>query len=119
LLFILKSSPTILFSGSYSLSRTQVDPFFQNDPIANALDTLNFYQISSNAGASVAYNFGSKTNRQTVFFTGSYQTSANEQTSTNPSAAPVAKTKTIFYNSNVAYRVQNTTGAMVMPYPLI
>ncbi len=99
------------FTGNYSNFTTftnikpQADPFFQE-----VLDTLNFYQISSNAGASVAYNFGSKTNRQTVFFTGSYQTSANEQTSTNPSVAPVAKTETIFYNSNVAYRVQNTTG---------
>ncbi|MCF6352938.1 MAG: hypothetical protein L3J06_07995 [Cyclobacteriaceae bacterium] len=104
------------FTGNYSNFTTftnirpQVDPFFQNDPIANALDTLNFYQVSSNAGASAAYNFGTKTNRQTVFFTGSYQTTANEQTSTNPNVGTLDKSQTIFYNSNMAYRVQNTSG---------
>jgi hypothetical protein len=71
--------------------RPSLNPFFQNE-----LDTLNFYQINRSATATVSYTFGSKENRKSLFFTGNYQTSGDEQSDIT--------VNTTFIMANIAYR---------------
>ncbi|MBL6448463.1 hypothetical protein JMN32_19275 [Fulvivirga sp. 29W222] len=73
--------------------RPRFDPFFQND-----LDTLNFYQVNKNSALSLGYSFGSRENKQSVMFTGSYQESSDENDEINET------TSSYFYNGNLAYR---------------
>ena len=91
------------FSGSYSNFTTftnirpRFDPFFEDE-----LDTLNFYQINQNATASVSYNLpGNKNNRQSIFFTGSYQI-AEDDTGSETDTVDRGNT---FMNGNLAYRL--------------
>ena len=91
------------FNGSYSNFTTftnvrpRFDPFFEDE-----LDTLNFYQINQNATASVSYNLpGNKSNRQSIFFTGSYQIAEDD---TGNEADTVDRGNT-FMNGNLAYRL--------------
>lgn len=86
-------------NGSYSnfttftKVRPRVDPFYKND-----LDTLNFYQITQNATSSINYNFGSKKNKQGVFFNGSWQVADEKSQGTTPGSS------SDFYTGNLAYR---------------
>lgn len=73
--------------------RPRFDPFFQND-----LDTLNFYQVNKNGSMSLGYSFGSRENKQSVLFTGSYQESSDESDEINETNT------SYFYNGNLAYR---------------
>ncbi|GAA0892627.1 hypothetical protein GCM10009122_23060 [Fulvivirga kasyanovii] len=73
--------------------RPRFDPFFQND-----LDTLNFYQVNKNGSMSLGYSFGSRENKQSVLFTGSYQESSDENDEINETNT------SYFYNGNLAYR---------------
>ncbi len=73
--------------------RPRFDPFFQNE-----LDTLNFYQINQNSTASIGYSFGSRSNKQSILLTGSYQASTDENDELNET------TESRFYNGNFAYR---------------
>ncbi|ELR71729.1 hypothetical protein C900_02314 [Fulvivirga imtechensis AK7] len=73
--------------------RPRFDPFFQND-----LDTLNFYQVNKNGSMSIGYSFGSRENKQSVLFTGSYQESSDENDEINETNT------SYFYNGNLAYR---------------
>lgn len=101
------------FSGNYSNFTTytnirpQVDPFYQNE-----LDTLNFYQVSSNSGASVTYSFGGEQYKQSLFFTGSYQTTLSEQSDSGGNTFQEDISQTHYYNSNVAYRILNPESSL-------
>lgn len=61
--------------SSYTNSRPQADPYFQNN-----LDTLNFYQVSQTMNAAVLRNLGSKERPQSIMLNVSHQ-QANDEAS--------------------------------------
>ena len=70
---------------SYTRIRPVTDPYYQKTPA----DTLSFYQISQNANASVAYNFGKSKIKQSITIVGSYQVSNQKQGNTSAPAVTV------------------------------
>jgi hypothetical protein len=74
------ASKKLNFNGSFSnfssftRQRPQVDPYY-----TNALDTLNFYQLSQSAMLSTNYNIGGNKFKQSVSLTANYQVSGQNQ----------------------------------------
>ncbi|MGZ3885096.1 MAG: hypothetical protein ACXVPD_13170, partial [Bacteroidia bacterium] len=60
--------------STYTRQRPQDDPYYKN-----ALDTLNFYQLSQSAMLSMSYNFGNTSVKQTILLTGNYQVTGQNQ----------------------------------------
>jgi hypothetical protein len=78
--------------STYTNMRPQTDPFFRNN-----LDTLNFYQISNTANATVIYQFGPQKHRQSLLLGGSYQKAADK------AGYAEANSLSDFYSANAAY----------------
>jgi hypothetical protein len=73
--------------------RTPNDPFNPNP----SLDTLNFYQITHNAGSTLSYQFGNKEHRQALVFNANYQRTGDKATTAEFSNS------SDFYTGNMAY----------------
>lgn len=85
--------------SSYTNVRPQEDPFFRNN-----MDTLNFYQVSNQAGMSMNYSFGSQEMPGSLMFFTTFQ-KAREA-----GAAPAFD----FITANASYtRVLNSSGVSV------
>lgn len=94
------------FNGQYSnfstftKNRIQPDPFFQNP-----LDTMNFYQVSSNASFTMMHLFGNEKTKQAVTFTmmhmNTSQAIGNLQGNLVPDSEIPVLTK--IYNGNLGY----------------
>jgi len=62
-----------------------------------AIDSLRYVQVTQNASVGVNYSFGSKTNKSSLGFNGSYQVATDDNNSLQSQDAK-------FYNGNVSYR---------------
>ena len=60
--------------STYTKQRPQTDPFYRN-----ALDTLNFYQISQSSMLSAGYNFGNTKKKQSILLCMNYQVTGQNQ----------------------------------------
>lgn len=88
------------FNGSYSNFSSYTKQRPQNDPFyKNTLDTLNFYQLTQNANASIMYNFGNLKAKQNIMFNGTYQVTGQKQGAI-VNAGP--------FGSGIAFSIPNT-----------
>jgi hypothetical protein len=88
--------------SSYTRVRPQSDPFFQD-----ALDSLNFYQVSQTMNGTVVRSFGSKENAHSIMLNSSYQRADNGGTN-QPGAL------SDFISTNMSYTYSHTaTGTSV------
>ncbi len=78
--------------SSFTNVRPQTDPFYIKSPA----DTLNYYQLSQNANATVSHNFGKGKTKQALVLTANYQVTGQRSGSTEGLPTKV-------YNGNLAY----------------
>jgi hypothetical protein len=78
--------------SSYTNVRPQANPFYINTPA----DTLNFYQLSQNANATISHNFGKERVKQAIVFTANYQVTGEKSGLTNGVPSRI-------YNANAMY----------------
>lgn len=86
------------FSTSYSNFSTYTNVRPISDPyyIKTAADTLNFYQLTQNATASINYNFGKKKAKQGIMFATNFQTTGDK-------TGNVANVPSQLINGNLGY----------------
>lgn len=91
--------------STYTKVRPISDPYY----VKTAADTLNFYQITQNANASVNYSFGKHKAKQGVMLACNYQTTGDK-------SGNVANVPSNLINGNVAYSLSwvptKTTGSL-------
>ncbi|MBL7936475.1 MAG: hypothetical protein JNM51_11785, partial [Bacteroidia bacterium] len=83
--------------SSFTNVRPQTDPFYVNTPA----DTLNFYQLSQNANATVSHNFGKAKTKYAIVFTANYQV-------TGEKTGSVKNAPNKIYNGNLMYSLNFT-----------
>lgn len=83
--------------SSYTNVRPQTDPFYVSTPA----DTLNFYQLSQNANATVSHNFGKAKIKHAIVFTANYQV-------TGEKTGSVKSVPNKIYNGNLVYSLNFT-----------
>ncbi|HET8962491.1 MAG TPA: hypothetical protein VFM99_01240, partial [Chitinophagales bacterium] len=80
---------------NYSRNRPVSDPFY----VVTPADTMKFYQISQNANAIVAHNFGNTKLRNSVSLLAAYQVSSQQ-------VGAVFLVPTKVWNGNIGYGLQ-------------
>lgn len=98
------------FNGQYSnfstftKNRIQPDPFFQNP-----MDTLNFYQVSRNASATMMHLFGNEKTKQALTFTMMHMITSQATGSLEGNMVPNEEipVMTKIYNGNLGYTLNN------------
>lgn len=93
--------------SSYTKQRPQEDPFYRN-----TLDTLNFYQLSQNATATVGYNFGKTKYKHNLTTMANYLVTGQKQGAiANPGAfgivSDIVLPNTVL-NTSIGHNVQFT-----------
>jgi hypothetical protein len=91
-----KFSCNALYSNfsTYTNVRPITDPYYQR----SAADTLNFYQVSQSANASMTYNIARVVTRHSFVLAGSYQVSSQKQGNTSQPG-------TLVINGNFCYNI--------------
>lgn len=90
--------------STFTKNRIQPDPFFQNP-----MDTLNFYQVSRNASATVMHLFGNEKTKQAVTFTLMHMITSQATGSLEGNIVPNEEipVMTKIYNGNLGYTLNN------------
>ena len=94
----LAASQKVSINATYSnftvFTRVQTENIIDT---LQAIDSLDYVQVTQNASAGINYNFGSKTNKSSLGFNGSYQVATDD----NPTEGGQGSK---FYNGSVSYR---------------
>jgi hypothetical protein len=98
--------------STFTKNRIQPDPFFQNP-----MDTLNFYQVSRNASATMMHLFGNDKTKQAITFTLMHMITSQATGSLEGNLVPNEDipVMTKIYNGNLGYtlnHVKSKTGIM-------
>ena len=91
--------------SSFTNVRPRSDPFY----VASPVDTLNFYQLSQNANATLSHQFGASNIKQAIVFSSNYQVTGERTGSVN--AVP-----TKIYNGNLNYSFNFTQTKTVLSF---
>jgi hypothetical protein len=89
--------------STYTNMKPQTDPFFKN-----SMDSLNFYQVSSQIGGSVNYTFGKKDAPGNIMINTSYQKA------TETSQASKSKSASDFITANTSYSQMLTEAGLAV-----
>jgi hypothetical protein len=99
--------------STFTKNRIQPDPFFQNP-----MDTLNFYQVSRNASATLMHLFGNEKSKQALTFTMMHMITSQATGSLEGNVIPNEEipVMTKIYNGNLGYtlnHVKSKTGITI------